>query len=143
MWDLIVYGVLAAAIVALFVAFAFTRDNSALTGVRVSYKGAEVFIYSFEEDKYQILKSENIEVESEDKEKLEICFYTEGKAGYNKIYINKKAKSAKITASDCSLHKDCVYTQALTANGSVPIICTPHALTVAPLKTDYDGTVKI
>ena len=141
-WDLIIYGSLIAVIVALILVFALSGKGGKLDGVIVSYKGEKIFSYSFSNDGYQILSAQNIEVEEDSAERLELTFYTDGRTGYNTIEINKSEKSVKITRSDCSWHKDCVYTAAINTNRSVPILCTPHALSVSPLKIYDDGTIK-
>ena len=141
-WDLLVYGLLVGVIVALVLAFAFVGKGGKLDGITISYKGEQVFTYSFTESKYEIIKADNIEVKDDGDECLTLTFYTEGKSGYNAIEINKKEKSVKVTASDCSTHKDCVYTPALSGSRSVPILCTPHALSISPLTIYDDGTIK-
>ncbi len=141
-WDLLVYGLLVGTIAVLFIVLAFHGKGSKLEGITVSYKGEQVLTYSFTEGKYEIAKAENIEVEEDGEDELILTFYTDGKAGYNRIVIDKKEKSVKVTASDCSTHKDCVYTPALSGSRSAPILCTPHALTIAPLTYYDDGTIK-
>ncbi|MDE7087298.1 MAG: NusG domain II-containing protein [Clostridia bacterium] len=142
--DLIVYGVIAALLVALFLALFFTRDNSATDGIRLCYRGESVFEYDYHSDKYEIKKPENIVIESDTEEKLQLTFYTYGRSGYNKVVIDKNAKSVRVTEADCSIRRDCVYTPAITDNSSV-ICCTPHALSVEPLlrKINDDGDIVI
>ncbi len=141
-WDLLVYGLLVGVIVALILVFAFVGKGGKLEGVIISYKGEQVFTYNFTESKYEIKKSDYIEVKEDGDDLLLLTFYTRGKSGYNDIEINKKDKSVKVTASNCSTHKDCVYTPALSGSRSVPILCTPHALSIAPLTIYDDGTIK-
>lgn len=141
-WDLLVYGLLAAAIVALILVFALSGKGGELDGIIVSYKGEKVFTYNFSQGEYEILSPDNVEIKKEDANNLELVFYTDGKGGYNNILIDKKGKSVKVTDSNCSWHKDCVYTQALNASRSVPILCTPHALSITPLTIEDDGVIK-
>lgn len=141
-WDLLVYGLLIGVIAALFIVFAFVGKGGRLDGITVSYKGERIFTYSFTQDKFELFKADYIEVKADGGERLELTFYTDGKSGYNDIEINKKDKSVKVVASDCSTHKDCVYTPALSGSRSVPILCTPHALSIAPLIFYDDGTIK-
>lgn len=141
-WDALVYGLLAAIIVALILTFVFLGKGGELDGIKISYKGEEIFTYSFSAGEYEILSEDNIEVLEEGENRLELIFYTDGKGGYNVIEIDKKEKSVKVIESNCSLHKDCVYTRALTATRSVPILCTPHALSIAPLTVYDDGAIR-
>ena len=141
-WDLIIYGALTAIIVALILVFALSGKGGRIDGVSVSYKGEEVFTYSFSQDSYEIISPENIDIKEENGEGITLTFYTDGKSGFNTIEIDKKNKSVKVVASDCSWHKDCVYTAALNTSRSVPILCTPHALSIAPLKVYDDGTIR-
>lgn len=141
-WDLIVYGLLIGTIVALILIFALAGKGKVLDGITVSYKGEQVFTYSFTEGTYEIAKAENLEVDKDVDDELILTFYTDGKAGYNRIVIDKKNKRVKVTESDCSTHKDCVHTPALSGTRSVPILCTPHALAIAPLVYYDDGTIR-
>lgn len=141
-WDLLVYGLLAGVIVALFITFALVGKGSKPNGITVSYKGERVFVYNFDKGEYDVLKADYIDVKEDGEDKLLLTFYTQGKSGYNDVEINKKDKSVKVTASNCSTHKDCVHTPALSGTRSVPILCTPHALSIAPLTYYDDGTIK-
>ena len=140
--DLLIYGLLAALIVALILAFALSGKGEELDGIIINYKGEKVFTYNFSKNEYEILRADSIEISDEGETKLGLIFYTDGKSGYNKIEIDKKGKSVKVTDSNCSRHKDCVYTQALNASRSVPILCTPHALSIVPLTVYDDGIIR-
>lgn len=141
-WDLLVYGLLAGSIVALILVFAFAGKGGELDGVSISYKGERVATYSFTDNKLDILNSDYIEITEEREESILLTFYTEGKKGFNTIEINTKDKSVKVTASNCSTHKDCVYSSPVKGTRSVPILCAPHALSIAPLTVYDDGTIK-
>lgn len=140
-WDLLVYGLLAAIIVALVLVFTLSQKGGKFDGIIISYKGEKVFSYTFSGDTYEIFSEENIEIKENGGEKLLLTFYTDGKEGYNDIEISKSG-SVKVSASDCSLHKDCVYTPPLTSSRKTPIICTPHALVISPLTISDDGVIK-
>lgn len=141
-WDILVYGLIIGVIVALFIVFAFVGKGEKPNGITVSYKGEKVFSYNFDKGEYEIAKADYIEVKEDGEERLFLTFYTDGKSGYNDIEINKRNKSVKVTASNCSTHRDCVHTPALSGSRSVPILCTPHALSIAPLTYYDDGTIK-
>ena len=141
-WDLLVYGLLAAIIVALILVFALSGKDGELDGITISYRGEKIFNYYFSQDAYEVLSADNIEVKEEDDGLIELIFYTDGRGGFNNITIDKKGRSVKVTASNCSTHKDCVYTQALSSSRSVPILCTPHALSIAPITIYDDGVIR-
>lgn len=131
-WDILVYALLIAAAVAMIIAFALTRDNTPLGGVVISYKGQDVFTCDFKQNKYDILSEANVEMLEDGGDRLVLKIHGDDD-GYNVVEIDIAEKSAKVTDSNCSTHKDCVYSRPLTSNGSVPIVCTPHGLVVRPL----------
>lgn len=143
-WDLLVYGIIAVIIVALFLVVFFTRDSAPTEGIKLSYNGVSVFEYDYVSDKYEIKSAENIRVDSNSEKKLELTFFTDGKSGYNKILIDKVERSVTVTDADCSTRRDCVYSPAIKDNSSV-ICCTPHSLTIEPLKRAVvdDGDIDI
>ena len=47
LWDLVVYGALAALIVILFAVFVFTADKTPLTGVKIEREGSILYTYTF------------------------------------------------------------------------------------------------
>ena len=141
-WDLIVYGIIAVILIALFLAVFLTRDSSPASGIRITYAGETVFEYDYSEDKYNVLAADRIEITSDSGEKLEVTFHPKG-GGYNKVVIDKKKRSASVTGADCSLRKDCAYSPAISDNSAI-ICCPPHKMTVEPLKrviTDDDNII--
>lgn len=131
-WDLVIYGVIVLIIVALFLAVTFTRDKKPADGIKISYMGSEVFTYDYAQNEYKITSPKNITVEEDGKDRLILVFSTDDKSGYNKIEINKSGRSVRVTDSNCSSHKDCVYTPAIKDNSSA-ISCPPHNLIIQPL----------
>lgn len=140
-WDMIAFGVILITAVALILAFTVGRDKSALGGFSVSYRGGQILTYEFGGDPI-ILDSDRVEVEKGDGG-FTVHFTTDDGKGYNTIWVNTKDKTVDVTDSNCSSHKDCVHTEKLKNNSSLPIICTVHKLTVAPLKFVDDGIIKI
>ncbi len=137
-WDLVIYGVIALIIAALFLAVFLTKDNSSAEGFAVKYAGKTVFTYYYSSNKYEVNSAYgNITVEEENGEKLLLTFRTDDKNGYNKIEIDKINKSVKVTDANCSMHKDCVYTPALKDNSSI-ISCPPHNMLIEPLLVKVD-----
>ena len=141
-WDLVVFGVIIITSVALILAFTLGRDKSKLGGFSVSFRGETVLTYEFGSDKPpSVLNAEYIEVK-EEKGGFTVRF-TNGDGGYNIIYVDTAARTVDVTDSNCSPHKDCVYTAKLKSNSSLPIICTVHGLTVSPLKFVDNGNIII
>lgn len=136
-WDLIVYGVLAVVIAALFLIVFLTKDGSAPNGFKISCDGRVVFTYSFTDDGYEILSVVNIVVEEESAERLLLTFYTDDGKGYNEIEVDKAERTVKVTDANCSTHKDCAYTPAIK-DGSSAIVCPPHGMLIQPLGAASD-----
>lgn len=133
--DLILYGAVAVLIAALFLTFFLTSDTTPAQGFQITYNGNAVFRYDFYEEKYAVLRAENIEIVSESEEELLLVFYTDGRGGYNKITVDKGNRSVRVTDADCSARKDCVYMPAVSDNSSV-IVCMRHSMVIEPL--DYE-----
>lgn len=141
--DIAVYLTLLAAIIALFIAFVFTADRSALRGVNIKFVsgGDEVtaFSYSFEDDAYEILSAENIKVISDGEKELVVRFFlTDENRDFNEIFIDKEERSARVRAADCA-NNDCVLFGKITDN-SHPLTCKPHGhMVVEPFGYKVSG----
>lgn len=136
-WDLVAFGVIIIIAVVLILSFTIGRDESALGGFSVSYRGESIYEYDFDSGKMLKINEKYIKI---DGDRLR---FDDGNGGYNIIYVNTAAKTVDVTDSNCSSHKDCVHTAKLTNNSSAPIICTVHGLTVSPLKFVDDGNIII
>jgi hypothetical protein len=134
-FDLIIYGVLAALILVLFIVFVFTADRQDLRGINVRVANDVVFTYSFEDNKYDVINAKLVEIVSESDDELNIRVLFDND-GYNDITINKKDVWVQVTAANCSYRKDCVYTSAITDDSSM-IVCAPRGLFIVP----YNYTV--
>ncbi|MDE6557845.1 MAG: hypothetical protein K2K39_01940 [Clostridia bacterium] len=139
-WDLIAFGVVLLTAVALILAFTVGKDRSALSGFQINYRGEQVLTYEFG-GKVPV-GGENYGV-TEREGGFTVRFVTEDKKGFNDIFVDTVKRTVAVTDSNCSAHKDCVHTAALVNNSSLPIICSPHGLTVSPLKFVDDGVIKI
>ncbi len=136
LFDLIIYGALVLLVTALFLGIFLTRDTSPLTGVRILYGNQTVYEYSFEDG--ETVCADCVE-KREESGGITLKITAEG--GFNTVYIDKAAHTVKVTESDCSSHRDCVYFPAIADNSSF-ISCVPHKLTIEPLGYDYDnGTI--
>lgn len=131
-WDLAVYAALAVLIIALFVAFVFTRDGSPVTSVSVMYGYGEeqrtICRYDFSSGALTYYDPEYITVNASSAEGVQVTF-SEGD-GYNVIYFDNTNSSVKVTEANCP-SLDCVHTAAITTNSSLPIVCTVHRLIVS------------
>ena len=61
----------------------------------------------------------------------------DGDGGFNVIYIDKTARTAKIVDANCK-GKDCAYFAPIDDNNKI-IYCSPHGLRVEPLFRDLDS----
>lgn len=142
-WDILIYGIIAAVIVALFLAVTLTADKSSLSGIEGYYNNNLAFTYNFAEDELKVVLTDNIKVEENNSDTVKLLFVTDGGSltehtDYNIIEINKSARSVRITESDCSNRKDCVYSPAIT-NSAGLIVCSPHRLRILPADYEDDG----
>lgn len=137
--DLVVYGVVALIIAALFLAVFLTKDDSPADGFTVRYADKTVFTYYYDTGRYESDNSYgNIEINEEDGDSLTLTFYTPDKSGYNVIYVDKNGRTVTVTEANCSVHKDCVYTPAIKDNSSI-ISCPPHNMYIEPLVRKIDN----
>ena len=134
-WDLIIYGLIAVTVAALFIVVFVTRDKSPLTGVRVFVEGQVVFAYEFDGEP---VYSESVTAENvkEDGKGLTVTVNC-ANGGVNVIYIDKSAKTVKVTEANCH-GKQCTYFPAINDNNKL-IYCNPHGLRIEPLFRDYDS----
>ena len=147
LWDILLYGIIIAVIVVLFIVFVFSSGGSEATGIEVYYDGTLAFSYSFESDEYEIYLEDNIKVEDGD-DVLTVTFCTDDGSlqqlvNYNIIEIDKSACTASVTEADCSNTKECVNSSAIPNSFNLPITCVVHRLVVT--STDYtdDGETLI
>lgn len=131
-FDLIIYGVVLALVVVLFIVVFTTRDASELTGVKITVKAEVVFEYEFGGE--PVIKSDCVTVEAKDGS-LTVTVKTDG--GRNVIYIDEDKKTAKMTEADCR-GKQCTYFPELD-NNSKYIYCSPHGVKVEPLIRDWSN----
>lgn len=143
LWDLLVYGLLVATIVVLFVViFALSGRGGDLDEIIINYKGEKVFTYYFSSDEYKIFHADNIEIVSENDTRIELVFYTDGKAGFNKISIDKQGRRVKVTDANCSFHKDCTAPLYVLNSNFSKIDCPPHMMEIVPPTIVDDGIIK-
>ena len=59
-WDVLIYGIIAAVIVSLFLAVFFTADHSELREVQAFYRDELLFTYNFPNDELTVSMADNI-----------------------------------------------------------------------------------
>ena len=134
LFDLMIYGLSAALIIAIFAIVFFAGKGTATNGFYVMIENTVVAEYRFDDGKLKIndgYSAHFSEKENGGGKEYEIYFYpdTENKNDYNLIAINVADKTVRITASTCAGH-DCEK-QKITADGGF-IYCAPHKLKITP-----------
>lgn len=130
-WDLLVYGVILAAAAALLIAVFVRRDNNPLKGIIITVGEETALTYDFETGIAEYTDVEQggmIEVEQQT-ESLFVFSVRRGKH-YNRVRIDKSARTVKVIAADCS-RNDCVYTSAIKDNSGM-IYCSPNDMKIMP-----------
>ena len=141
-WDILVYGAVAAVVIVLFTVFVFTGSGGKLAAVNVNYDGKPAFSCDLTDGSYEIFMPENIAVRQEG-DILTVMFCIDGGSlsvpeGYNVISVDLARRSVSVTESDCSNRRDCVHTPAMTDTNGI-IICTPHRLEIVPVGEESIG----
>ncbi|MDE6597414.1 MAG: NusG domain II-containing protein [Clostridia bacterium] len=130
-FDLIIYGVVAALVAVLFIVVFTTRDKSPLTGVRIYRKAEVVFEYRFgDEPSY----TDAVEV-NDDGSGITVTVKSDGDT--NVVYIDKGKKTVVMKEANCN-GKQCVYFPKID-NNSKFIYCSPHGVKVEPFSRDLES----
>ena len=141
--DIFVYAGLAVLIVALFIAFVFTVPQEPIKGVQFVYREQVIYTYSLETGGKATNGWDAHFEERTDGNLVYITFYEDDeKTEYNVLCVNLAEQSAKMTDTNCSHHKDCVYMDAISSQTGV-IICVPHGLKVLALdgEQEFDSPI--
>ena len=127
--DVVVYIITAVAVVALFFAFVISPKKSESDGFRAYADGELLFSYYYDDDKTDVTEYGKSRIERSGDT---IYIYTDGeRSGFNKLTIDRENKTVKVTDSDCSKTRDCVYEPALKHGGA--IYCVPHKLKITSI----------
>lgn len=132
-FDLIIYGVVLIIVATLFISIFATRNKDPLTGVKISVAAEVVFEYEFGGEVPK--DTDRVKVEEDDKG-ITVTVHTDD-GGTNTVYIDKTAKTAKMTEANCR-GRQCLYFAAIKSNSTV-IYCNPHRLKIEPLYRDIDN----
>lgn len=130
LFDLIIYGVVAALVAVLFIVVFTTRDNSPLSGVRIYRRAEVVFEYEFGKPLPEMLR-DGVEVK-EDSGGITVTLRSGGDV--NVVYIDTVKRTVVMKESNCS-GKDCVYSPKLDDNSGF-ISCPPHEIRIEPFFRD-------
>lgn len=134
--DLIIYCIIAALVIILFIVFFCIRKDAGIEGVRIYVRDQAVFEYSFEEGEYKILNG-CAEVNEDGNLIVKITV----EEGFNVVEIDKSARSVRVIESDCR-SRDCVFSPPVT-DGRGFIYCMPHHLRILPFGYEEDGKTVI
>lgn len=143
-WDILVYGVVLAAIALMFISLFFTADRSGVTAIKITFiKNGEsltAFTYDYDNDGYEVILPENIEITAEDERELCLYFYSDdGRKEYNYIIINKTERSVWVEEANCR-NKTCMGFGKLKNNNQA-ISCSPHGyMVIEPVAYQVSGS---
>ena len=129
LFDLIVYLIVAAFIVAAFLFVFAGKNKSASQGFYVLYDNELAAEYLYNDGKLNIKDGYQTHFSVEGNS---ICFYPDpiDHTDYNIIFVDKDNKTVKISDATCA-GKDCTY-QEIAENGGF-IYCAPHKLKIVPM----------
>lgn len=138
-FDLIIYGVVTALAVVLFIVVFTVRDTSPVRGVKFKYINEIIYEYDFE--KGEISRNDKyIEITEETEEKLIIKIKLTGDE-FNVVELDKSG-SVKMIDANCP-RKDCIHGNTFIGseikNNSDYIHCLPHKFQILPYDYDLDN----
>lgn len=137
--DLAVYGSIALAVIALFMAFVFFIPRDDIGKIFIDLDGKRIAEYDFNENELTVTdeeaKIETVETDG----KITLTVRIDDK-GYNVIEILTDEHSVSVTDANCSAHKDCVYSPAITSSKGI-IVCVPHNLKIYGEAENIDNPV--
>lgn len=132
LWDIPVYCILTAMIVALF--FFCLRGNGAAQGYRIVVGEETAVTYTFGAGAI-VDEAWRERVEIEQSEDAALVTVKVGD-GFNTVKIDLIKRTAVMWKSDCSRTKDCMLTGGIGDRGV--IVCAPHRLKVVPIGDKED-----
>lgn len=135
LFDLIIYGVISVLVAIIFIVVFTTRNTDPLTGVRIYVNSEVVFEYEFGGADPE--KSDSVDF---DDKGITVTVTTED-GGINIVYIDKSAKTVKMTEVNCK-GKQCMYFPVMSNNAGF-IYCSPHGVKIEPFNVDLDNPLHI
>jgi len=134
LFDLIIYGVILAAVAITFIVVFTTRNDDPLTGVRILVNAEQVFAYEFGGE--PVLSDNETATVEEDGKGITVTIKTDGN-GQNIVYIDKSAKTVIMKEANCK-GKQCLYFPEMSKNTDF-IYCSPHGVKIEPLTKNLDS----
>lgn len=127
LWDIVPYLCVLAVAVVLLLVF-LLPSKSDMTGFYVMHDDKTVLTFSFDSDTFEVSDEYGEKVKIEEKNGgFSVTVTTE--EGYNVFFVDKKARTVKMTDADCSYSQDCTYMPKIEKEGD-SIICVPHKLKI-------------
>lgn len=133
--DVLIYSALLLIISVLFAVFIIfpSVNASDSTGFEIEINGKTVCTFTYADKKLTVNDGFVSLVEYEEAENgLKITVFTSSeKEDFNELFADFSKKTVKVTDSNCSVSKDCVFSPAISNSGA--IYCAPHGLKIVPL----------
>ena len=130
--DFIVFAILFAVIITLFISLIFLSKKSPSKGFKVLINNDQVLEFDYKTSSAKISDNYKDKILIDYESKKIIIYIDNSKTKFNEIVFDSNKKTVKISNSTCSLSKDCVYMPHITDDKGV-IYCAPHALKILPL----------
>ena len=132
LFDLIIYAVIIAVVAITFIVVFTTRNTDPLTGVKIYVNAEQVFVYEFGGEDPE--ESDTVKV---DDKGITVTIAT-ANDGLNIVYINKSAKTVKMTEANCK-GRYCVLYFPEMSNNTDFIYCPPHGIRIEPLTKNLES----
>ena len=131
--DIFIYLISALVIVGLFLGFVILpNSSSSFDGFNLLVDNQIVFTITADGD-LSISQDYQDHVEySTSGDIIKVTIYSKThQGGFNQIEFNLADKTAKVTESNCSNSKDCVFSPSISTSGA--IYCAPHLLKITAI----------
>ncbi len=126
-WDILPYAVILCVIGILFILFVFMREDK-IRGVDIYSENTLICSYSFT-DGLAVTDGYDGRVSAQAEEGMLFLTVYDEAGGFNRLLIDKQARSVRVIDADCSFHRDCTLMKEITTNEGV-IVCLPHGLKI-------------
>ncbi len=131
-FDILVYSLTLAVILALFIFAVILPPKVTPSGFKVLVKGEILFTFDYHSgENIADGKGAFIEKTLDGNGVYFKVYLDDDKTEYNVIFADTLNLLVKMTDSNCSNHKDCVYSPSVSDKGA--ILCAPHSLKIIPL----------
>lgn len=131
--DIFIYLISTLIIIGLFLGFVILpNSSSSFNGFNVLIDNQIVFSITADGD-ISISQDYTDYIEySTNEDVVKVIIHSKNhQGGFNQIEFNKTYKTAKVTESNCSNSKDCVFSPSISSSGA--IYCAPHQLKITAI----------